>query len=170
MYFPFWIINWNCIIHLLFVSASSKSKIANLCRLVFVIQSISSVFYLSLIKNCILICSINKDSMIIIYILLRDASTAIEQAVVCVPVAQRVRIRSPVGASFLGEVFFRCFFSPVRQMSGSYRPAWFPEYHLAIIIILIISTLLELMSEWMVCSCYLGGGPGIELMAHIHTY
>ena len=31
---------------------------------------------------------------------------------------------------------FSFFFSPVRQTSGSFRPPWFPEYHLAIIIIL----------------------------------
>ena len=47
--------------------------------------------------------------------------------------------------------FFRGISSSVRQMSGSFRPPWFLEYHLAIIIILIISALLEWMSEWMVC-------------------
>ena len=48
-------------------------------------------------------------------------STAVGQAVACAPVTQRARVRSPVGTSFLGE-FFRDFFSPVRQMSGSFRP------------------------------------------------
>ena len=48
-------------------------------------------------------------------------STAVGQAVACAPVTQRARVRSPVGTSFLGEVF-RCFSSPVRQMSGSFRP------------------------------------------------
>ena len=32
-------------------------------------------------------------------------STAAEQAVACSPVAQWARVRSPVGTSFLGEVF-----------------------------------------------------------------
>ena len=44
-----------------------------------------------------------------------------EQVVACALVTQRARVRSPVGTSFLGEVF-RGFSSPVRQMSGSFRP------------------------------------------------
>ena len=48
-----------------------------------------------------------------------QSSTAVEQAVACAPVTQRARVRSPVGTSFLGEVF-QGFSSPVRQMSGSY--------------------------------------------------
>ena len=32
---------------------------------------------------------------------------------------------------FFGWGFFRGFSSPVRQMSGNFRPPWFPEYHLA---------------------------------------
>ena len=47
--------------------------------------------------------------------------------------------------------FFRGFSSSVRQMSGSSKPTWFPEYILAIIVILLISALLKWMSEWMVC-------------------
>ena len=43
----------------------------------------------------------------------------------CAPVTQRARVRSPVGTSFLSEVF-RGFSSPVRQMSGSFR---FPRSH-----------------------------------------
>ena len=39
---------------------------------------------------------------------------------------QRARVRSPVGTSFLGEVF-RGFSSPVRQMSGSFRPPRSPN-------------------------------------------
>ena len=42
------------------------------------------------------------------------------QVVACAPVTQRARVRSPVGTSFLGEVF-RGFSSPVRQMLGSFR-------------------------------------------------
>ena len=48
-------------------------------------------------------------------------STSVEQVVACVLVTQRARVRSPVGTSFLGEVF-RGFYSPVRQMSGSFMP------------------------------------------------
>ena len=48
------------------------------------------------------------------------ASTAVGQTVACAPVTQGVRVRSPVGTSFLGEVFLG-FSSPVRQMSGSFR-------------------------------------------------
>ena len=58
--------------------------------------------------------------------------TAVGQAVVCAPATQRAWVRSPVGTSFLGEVFSG-FFSLVRQMSGSFRPQG-PEYHLTIII------------------------------------
>ena len=68
--------------------------------------------------------------------------TAVEQAVACTPVTQWARVRSPVGTSFLGEVFSG-FSSPVRQMSGSFRSPWFPEHHLAIIIIIIISAFLD---------------------------
>ena len=32
-------------------------------------------------------------------------STDVEQAVACAPVTQQARVRSPVGTSFLGEVF-----------------------------------------------------------------
>ena len=53
-------------------------------------------------------------------------STAVGQAVERAPVTQRARIRSPVGTSFLGE-FFRGFSSPVRQMSGSFRPPRYPN-------------------------------------------
>ena len=53
-------------------------------------------------------------------------STAVGQAVACVPVSQRARVRSPVGTSFLVR-FFRGFYSPVRQMSGSFRPPRSPN-------------------------------------------
>ena len=36
-------------------------------------------------------------------------STAVGQVVAYAPVTQRARIRSPVGTSFLGEVFFGVF-------------------------------------------------------------
>ena len=74
-------------------------------------------------------------------------SSAVDQAVACAPVMQRARVRSTVVTNLLGEVFSGFFLTcTVRQMSGSFRPPRFPEYHLAIIIILIISALLE----WMV--------------------
>ena len=63
-------------------------------------------------------------------------STAVEQAVTCAPVAQRARIRSPVGTSFLGE-FFITSKTNVRKLHAQKVH----EYHLAIVIILIISTL-----------------------------
>ena len=53
-------------------------------------------------------------------------STAVEQVVACALITQRARVRSPVGTSFLGEVFSG-FSSPVRQMSGSFRPPRFPN-------------------------------------------
>ena len=70
--------------------------------------------------------------------------------------------------------FLRGFSSPVslRQMSGSFEHTLFPDYHLAIIIILVIFALLEWVSEWMVCIlfnkclCCLGGGTGIEMIPH----
>ena len=37
-------------------------------------------------------------------------STAVEQAVACVPVTQRGWVRPPVGTSFVGENFFSVFF------------------------------------------------------------
>ena len=43
------------------------------------------------------------------------------------PVTQRACVRSPVGRNFLGEAFFRGFSSPVRQMSGSFRPTRSPN-------------------------------------------
>ena len=48
-------------------------------------------------------------------------SIGVEQVLAWAPVTQRARVRSPVGTSFLGEIF-RGFSSPVRQMSGSFRP------------------------------------------------
>ena len=47
---------------------------------------------------------------------------AVGQVVACAPVTQRARVGSPVGTSFLGEVFFGDFPSSVRQMLGSFRP------------------------------------------------
>ena len=37
---------------------------------------------------------------------IRVPSTAVGRPVACVSVTQRARVRSPVGTSFLGEVFF----------------------------------------------------------------
>ena len=52
--------------------------------------------------------------------------TAVEQVVACALVTQRAQVRSPVGTSFLGEVF-QGFSSPVRQMLGSFRPPRSPN-------------------------------------------
>ena len=56
--------------------------------------------------------------------------TTVGQEVACMPIMQRAWVRSPVGTSFLGG-----FSSPLREMSGSFRPPKVPEYNLAIIII-----------------------------------
>ena len=78
---------------------------------------------------------------VIIFILkyfLIDKSTAVEQVVACALVTQRARVRFPVGKSFLGEVFSGFFLtckSNVRELQAHKVP----EYHLAIIIIIIIS-------------------------------
>ena len=53
--------------------------------------------------------------------LLTTRPTTVGQVVACVPVKQWAQVRSPVGTSFLGEVFSG-FSSPIRQMSGSFRP------------------------------------------------
>ena len=63
--------------------------------------------------------------------ILNRGGRAVEQVVACALVTQRARVRSPVGTSFLGEVF-PGFSSPVRQMSGSFRPPRSPNafgYH-----------------------------------------
>ena len=57
----------------------------------------------------------------------KTESTAVGQVVACTPVTQRARVRYPVGTSFLGEGFFQGFSSPVRQMSGSFRPPRSPN-------------------------------------------
>ena len=65
----------------------------------------------------------------------RILQVIVEQAVACAPVMQRAWVQSLIGTSFLGEVYWG-FSSPVRQMSGSFRPPKVPKYHLAIIIII----------------------------------
>ena len=86
-------------------------------------------------------------------------------------VTQRVRVRSPIGIGFLGEVFFRGFSSsPVRQMSGNFRPQRSPNiiwpssssYHLR----LVGMTECVLGVYCLSCLCCLGGGPGIGLITH----
>ena len=81
---------------------------------------------------CFKLCTM---SLTFLCILQTHMSTAVVQAVACAPVTRRVRVRSPIGTSFLGEVF-RGFYSPVRQMSGSFRPPKVPDYHLVISIII----------------------------------
>ena len=57
------------------------------------------------------------------------------QALACVPVMQRARVRSPVGTSFLGEVFLG-FFLTCKSNVRKLQAHKVPEYHLAIIIII----------------------------------
>ena len=79
------------------------------------------------------------------YDFLYEKSTAVEQVVACTLVTQRAGF-DPRSGQVSWVRFLRGFSSPVRQMSGNFRSTWFPEYHLATIIILIISALLEWMS------------------------
>ena len=93
-----------------------------------------------------------------------------EQVVTCALVRQRARVRSPVGTGFLGEVFFRGFSSPVRRMSGNFRPPRSPtiiwssysSFHIR----LVEMTGCVLGVYCLSCLCCLGGGPGIELITH----
>ena len=63
--------------------------------------------------------------------------TAVEQVVACAPVAQRARVRFPVGTSFLGEVFSGFFLTCKTNVRKLWAPK-VPEFNLAIIIIIII--------------------------------
>ena len=63
-------------------------------------------------------------------------STAGDQAVACAPVTQWPRVRSPVGTSFLGEVFSGFLLTCKTNVGKLYAPK-VPEYHLTIIIIII---------------------------------
>ena len=58
-------------------------------------------------------------------------STAVEQAVACTPVTQRVRVRSPFGTSFLGEVLSEFFLACMTNARKIYTHK-VPEYHLAV--------------------------------------
>ena len=57
------------------------------------------------------------------------------QAVACAPVTRRARDPSPVGTSFLGEVFSGFFLTCTTNVSRLSAPK-VPEYHLVIIIII----------------------------------
>ena len=61
-------------------------------------------------------------------------STAVGQAAARVPFTQRALVRTPVGTSFLGEVFSG-FFLTYKTNVGKLQAPKVPEYHLAIIII-----------------------------------
>ena len=50
-----------------------------------------------------------RDCVLVEMQTVADMSTAVEQVVACALVTQRARIRSPVGTSFLGEVFLGVF-------------------------------------------------------------
>ena len=53
-------------------------------------------------------------------------STAVNQTVACAPTTHRARFWSPIGNSFLGEIFLRVFLH-VSQMSESFRPTKYPN-------------------------------------------
>ena len=53
-------------------------------------------------------------------------STAVGQSAACAPVTQRARVRSPVGTSFMGEVFTG-FFLTCKTNVGSFRPPRSPN-------------------------------------------
>ena len=96
-------------------------------------------------------------------------STAVEQEVACALVTQRARVRSPVGTGFLGEVFSGVF-SPVRQMSGNFRPPrspniiWPSSSSFHIRLVGINGRVLGVYC--LSCLCCFGGGPGIGLITH----
>ena len=69
-------------------------------------------------------------------------STAVEQAVACACVTQRDRVRFLVMTSSLDEVFSGFFLTCKTNVRKLYTHQ-VPEYHLATIIILLISALLE---------------------------
>ena len=89
--------------------------------------------------------------------------------VTCALVTQRARVRSPVGTGFLGEVFSG-FSSPVRQMSGDFRPPRSPNiiwpssssFHIRLVGMTECVLSVYCLS-WLCC---LGGGPGIGLITH----
>ena len=93
-------------------------------------------------------------------------STTVEQVVACALVTQRAWILSPVGTGFLGEVFS----SPVRQMSGNFRPPRSPNiiwplyssFHIRLVGMTECVLLVYCLSRL----CCLGGGPGIGLITH----
>ena len=93
-----------------------------------------------------------------------------EQVVACALVTQRARVRSPVGTGFLSEVFFRGFSSPVRQISGNFRPPRSPNIiwpsYSSFHIRLDGMTGCVLGVYCLSCLCCLGGGSGIGLITH----
>ena len=93
-----------------------------------------------------------------------------EQVVACALVTQRARVLSRVGTGLLGEVFFRGFSSPVRRMSGNFRPPrspniiWPPSSSFHIRLVGLTECVLGVY--YLSCLCCLRGGPGIELITH----
>ena len=47
----------------------------------------------------------NATNALIFKVVLTKMSTVVEHTVACAPISQRARVRSPVGTTFLGEVF-----------------------------------------------------------------
>ena len=88
-----------------------------------------------------------------------------EQRGSCGPVTQRARSRSPVGTSFLGEVFWGGFLT----YRDEFQKALGPQGPL----ISFGRNNLPCSNEWVrawcvsyFMSCCLGDGPGIELIPH----
>ena len=78
-----------------------------------------------------------------------NSSTAVEQTVTCAPITQRVRVRSPVGTSFLAEVFSGVFLT----CKTNVRKLWAhicPRISFGLHNHPFIFILFEWMCEWMV--------------------
>ena len=81
------------------------------------------------------------------------------QSVTCAPITQRARFQSPVGTSFLGEVFSGFFLTCKANVRKRSAPK-VPEYHLAIIIIITHHSLRAPMTR----------DVDAPLTSNIHTY
>ena len=76
-----------------------------------------------------------KGYVLVAYQFTNQKSTAVDKAVACASVTQRGRVRSPVGTSFLGEVFSG-FFLTCKANVGTLQAPMISEHHLVIIIII----------------------------------
>ena len=78
----------------------------------------------------------DQPVLVVLYTIYIDcnyfSSTAVERVVACALVPGF----DPLSGQVSWVRFFRGFSSPVRQMSGNFRPPKVPEYHLAVVIII----------------------------------